>query len=188
MKQNILISGTGGQGIVAAGAFLGQALFAQGLEVMFSRSYGASARGGACKSEVMVSDELINDLQFEDTDVLMCLSLPAFLKYLPTAKPGSLVIVDSHVYERAGEGRDDVEIVRIPARDMAQVKQLIVELARDMAVGLGNQIVANMVMLGNLAKHSDVVSLDLLKEAVMTRMRESMRDINIKALESGFNF
>lgn len=174
MKQNILISGTGGQGIVAAGAFLGQALFAQGLEVMFSRSYGASARGGACKSEVMVSDEVINDLQFEDTDVLMCLSLPAFLKYLPTAKPGSLVIVDSHVYERAGEVRDDVEIVQIPARDMA--------------VGLGNQIVANMVMLGNLAGHSEVVSLDLLKEAVMTRMRESMRDINIKALESGFNF
>ncbi|MCK5670587.1 2-oxoacid:acceptor oxidoreductase family protein [Candidatus Bathyarchaeota archaeon] len=174
MKQNILISGTGGQGIVAAGAFLGQALFAQGLEVMFSRSYGASARGGACKSEVMVSDGLINDLQFEDTDVLMCLSLPAFLKYLPTAKPGSLVIVDSHVYERAGEVRDDVEIVQIPARDMA--------------VGLGNQIVANMVMLGNLAGHSEVVSLDLLKEAVMTRMKESMRGINIKALESGFNF
>jgi len=174
MKQNILISGTGGQGIVAAGAFLGQALFAQGLEVMFSRSYGASARGGACKSEVMVSDELINDLQFEDTDVLMCLSLPAFKKYLSIAKPGSLVIVDSHVYERAGEVRDDLEIIQIPARDMA--------------VGLGNQIVANMVMLGNLAKHSDVVSLDLLKEAVMTRMRESMRDINIKALESGFNF
>ena len=174
MKQNILISGTGGQGIVAAGAFLGQALFAQGLEVMFSRSYGASARGGACKSEVMVSDGLINDLQFEDTDVLMCLSLPAFLKYLPTAKPGSLVIVDSHVYERAGEVRDDVEIVQIPARDMA--------------MGLGNQIVANMVMLGNLAGHSEVVSLDLLKEAVMTRMKESMRGINIKALESGFNF
>jgi len=174
MKQNILISGTGGQGIVAAGAFLGQALFAQGLEVMFSRSYGASARGGACKSEVMVSDELINDLQFEDTDVLMCLSLPAFKKYLPIAKPGSLVIVDSHVYDRADEVRDDVEIVSIPARDMA--------------VGLGNQIVANMVMLGNLAKHSEVVSLDLLKEAVMTRMKESMRGINIKALESGFNF
>jgi 2-oxoglutarate ferredoxin oxidoreductase subunit gamma len=143
MKQNILISGTGGQGIVAAGAFLGQALFAQDLEVMFSRSYGASARGGACKSEVMVSDEVINDLQFE-------------------------------VYERADGVRDDVEIVQIPARDIA--------------VGLGNQIVANMVMLGNLAKHSEMVSLDLLKEAVMTRMRVSMREINIKALEMGFNF
>jgi 2-oxoglutarate ferredoxin oxidoreductase subunit gamma len=159
---------------VAAGAFLGQALFAKDYEVMFSRSYGASARGGACKSEVMVSDEVINDLQFEDTDVLMCLSLPAFKKYMPVAKPGSLIIVDAHVYERADELRDDVEVVQVPARDIA--------------VGLGNQIVANMVMLGILAKHSEVVILDLLKEAVMTRMRESMREMNIKALEAGFNF
>jgi len=82
--------------------------------------------------------------------------------------------VDTHVYERAEDVRNDVDIVGVPARDIA--------------VGLGNQIVANMVMLGNLAKHSEVVSLDLLKEAVMTRMRESMRDININALESGFNF
>ena len=173
MKQNILISGTGGQGIVASGEFLGQALFAKDYEVMFSRSYGASARGGACKSEVMVSDGIINDLQFEESDVLMCLSLPAFKKYMPTAKPGSLIIVDTHVYERAESIRDDVEIVHIPAREIA--------------VGLGNQIVANMVMLGQLAKHSETVSLDLLKDAVNTRMRESMRVINIKALEEGFS-
>jgi Pyruvate/2-oxoacid:ferredoxin oxidoreductase gamma subunit len=62
-----------------------------------------------------------------------------------------------------------VEIINIPGRDIA--------------VGLGNQIVANMVMLGQLAKHSETVSLDLLKEAVNTRMRE----INIKALEEGFS-
>ena len=173
MKLNILISGTGGQGIVASGEFLGQALFAKNYEVMFSRSYGASARGGACKSEIMVSDEVINDLQFENTDVLICLSLPAFKKYMSMAKPGSLIIVDTHVYERAEAIPDDVNIVRIPARDIA--------------LGLGNQIVANMVMLGQLAKKIDNVSLDLLKEAVNTRMRESMREINIKALEAGYS-
>ncbi len=173
MKQNILISGTGGQGIIASGEFLGQALFARDYEVMFSRSYGASARGGACKSEVMVSDSVINDLQFEDTDVLLCLSLPAFKKYMSMAKPGSLIIVDTHVCERAEKIRDDVEIVQVPARDIAN--------------GLGNQIVANMVMLGVLAKHSEIVSLDLLKEAVNTRMRESMRGINVKALDAGFS-
>lgn len=173
MKQNILISGTGGQGIVASGEFLGQALFANHYEVMFSRSYGASARGGACKSEVMVSDGVINDLQFESSDILVCLSLPAFKKYMPKAKQNSLIIVDTHVYERAEGIRDDVKIVHIPARDIA--------------VGLGNQIVANMVMLGQLAKHSETVSLDLLMDTVKTRMRESMREINIKALEEGFS-
>jgi len=78
VQQNILISGTGGQGIVAAGEFLSDALFRKGYEVMFGRSYGAEARGGSCRSEIMVSDAEINDLQFEKSDVLLALSLPAF--------------------------------------------------------------------------------------------------------------
>ena len=173
MQQNILISGTGGQGIIASGEFLSEALFMKELEVMFSRSYGASARGGACMSQIMVADHVINDLQFEDTDVLICLSLPAFKKYMFMAKPGSLIIVDTHVYERAEAIRDDVTIVQIPARDIA--------------LGLGNQIVANMVMLGQLAKYNETVRLDLLKDAVNNHMRESMREINIKALEAGYS-
>jgi len=173
MQKNILISGTGGQGIIAAGRFLSQALFMKGYEIMFSRSYGASARGGACMSQIMVSDDVINDLQFESTDILISLSLPAFKKYLPLAKTGSLVLVEATVYERANETRSDVEIIKIPARKIA--------------VGLGNQIVANMVMLGALAKLSDVVRLDLLKEAVHANMRESMREINLKALQLGYD-
>jgi len=173
MQQNILISGTGGQGIIASGEFLSEALFMNDFEVMFSRSYGASARGGACMSQIMVADHVINDLQFMQSDVLLCLSLPAFKKYMPLARPDSLIIVDTHVQNRAEDIREDLEIVQVPARDIA--------------VGLGNQIVANMVMLGALAKHSEMVYLDLLKDAVNTNMRESMREINLKALQMGYD-
>ena len=173
MQQNILISGTGGQGIIASGEFLSEALFMKKLEVMFSRSYGASARGGACMSQIMVADHVINDLQFEQSDVLLCLSLPAFKKYMPLAKPDSLIIVDTHVYQRIDMVREDVEILLVPARDIA--------------VSLGNQIVANMVMLGALAKRSEMVNLELLKEAINTNMRESMREINLKALQKGYD-
>lgn len=173
MKQNIMISGTGGQGIVASGSFLSNALFMKNYEVMFSRSYGAEARGGSCRAEIMVSDEPINDLQFEKTDVLLCLSLPAFKKYLPIAKPNSLVIVDSYVSKRSTDTRNDLEIVQVPAREIA--------------LSLGNQIVANMVLLGALAKRSDLVRLDLLKGAVNQNMREPMREINLKALQMGYD-
>jgi 2-oxoglutarate ferredoxin oxidoreductase subunit gamma len=175
MKLNILIGGTGGQGIVAAGEFLSQALFMKGYEVMFGRSYGSEARGGSCRSEVMVSDSEINDLQFEESDVLLCLSLPAFRKYLPRAKSGSLVVVDSMVVGRFQDGiREDVEIIEVPARDIA--------------VGLGNQIVANMVMLGALARRSDVLSLVLLRDAVRENMRVDMQDINLQALQEGYDY
>ncbi len=173
MKQSIMISGTGGQGVVASGSFLSNALFLKDYEVMFSRSYGAEARGGSCRAEIMVSDTIINDLQFEKTDVLLCLSLPAFKKYLPIAKPGSIVFVDDSVFDRAENVRTDVEIIKVPAREIAQ--------------SLGNPIVANMVILGALAKRSEMVRLDLLKDAVNANMRESMRDINLKAIQMGYD-
>ena len=172
MQQNILIGGTGGQGIVASGEFLSAALFAKGYEVVFGRSYGSEARGGSCRSEIMVSDHEINDIQFEMSDILLLLSLPAYGKYIGKAKKGSLVFVDSSVMERVeGDVRDDVELIQVPARDIA--------------VRLGNQIVANMVILGALSKRSDMVSLDLLKEAVERSMRPSMREINLRALDEG---
>jgi 2-oxoglutarate ferredoxin oxidoreductase subunit gamma len=60
--------------------------------------------------------------------------------------------------------------------------------ARDIAVGLGNQIVANMVMLGALARRSDVLSLELLKDAVRKNMRKNMQDINLQALQEGYDY
>jgi 2-oxoglutarate ferredoxin oxidoreductase subunit gamma len=168
MQRNILIGGTGGQGIVASGEFLSAALFAKGYEVVFGRSYGSKARGGSCRSEIMVADHEINDLQFEMSDILLLLSLPAFNKYIGNAKKGSMVFVDSSVMERV---REDVELYKVPAREVA--------------VRLGNQIVANMVMLGALSKRSEMVSLDLLKEAVEQNMRPSMREINLRALQEG---
>ena len=174
MKQNILIGGTGGQGIVASGEFLSAALFQQGYEVVFGRSYGSEARGGSCRSEIMVSDAAIHDLQFENTDILVCLSLPAYKKYISKARKGSIVIVDSNVIERLDRNpREDVEIISVPAREHA--------------IELGNQIVANMVMLGALANRVETVSLDHLKKAVESNMRPSMREINLKALETGYS-
>lgn len=173
MKQNILIGGTGGQGIVAAGEFLSQALFMKDYEVMFGRSYGSEARGGSCRSEVIVSDNQINDLQFEESDIFICLSLPAFKKYIKKARSGSIVIADSMVINRVETNiRDDIELFPVPARDIA--------------LRLGNQIVANMVMLGALAKRSEIVRLELLKDAIKENMREDMQEINLRALEEGY--
>lgn len=174
MKQNILIGGTGGQGIVAAGEFLSQALFMKDYEVMFGRSYGSEARGGSCRSEIIVSDAQINDLQFEESDIFLCLSLPAFKKYIQKARPGSLVIADSMVINRVQTSiRDDVDLVQVPARDIAS--------------RLGNQIVANMVMLGALAKRSEILRLELLKDTVKENMREDMQEMNLRALEEGYS-
>ena len=172
MEQGILISGTGGQGIVAAGEFLSEALFRAGYEVVNTRSYGSEARGGSCRSEVIVSDGELYDLQLEEADVLIAMSLPAYRRYISRAKRGGLVLVDAGVLSGIEETRSDVEMVSVPAAELA--------------AGLGNPIVANMVLLGALAKRSELVELDRLREAVRERMRPSMQEINLRALEAGY--
>ena len=173
MLKGILISGTGGQGIVAAGEFLSEALFEAGYEVVNSRSYGSEARGGSCRSQVLVSDEEIHDLSLGEADILIVLSVPAFGRYQGRAKAGGLVLVDSGVTEKyGGDVRGDVELVEVRAGETA--------------LALGNPIVANMVLLGALAKRSGLVALDDLKDAVRRGMRPTMQEINLRALDAGY--
>jgi len=122
---------------------------------------------------VIVSDTDIYDLQLDRADILIALSPAAFKKYQGRAKEGALVLVDSAVLKSLGdvEARGDVDLKHIPATEIA--------------AELGNPIVANMVLLGALSRLSEFLSLEDLREAVNALMRPSMRELNLKALESG---
>jgi 2-oxoglutarate ferredoxin oxidoreductase subunit gamma len=176
LEKGVLISGTGGQGVLAAGEFLSEALFRAGYEVMYTRSYGSEARGGSCRSEVIFSDSEIYDLQVGEIDVLIILSAPALRRYLGRAKRGATVLVDADALTDAGgeEVGGDVELISIPATEIA--------------VGLGNRIVANMVLLGALARRSGFLSLELLRQTVEETMRPSMREVNMRALDAGYGW
>ncbi|MCJ7574234.1 2-oxoacid:acceptor oxidoreductase family protein [Candidatus Bathyarchaeota archaeon] len=173
MQRNIMISGTGGQGVIAAADFLGEALFGNGYHVVCTRSYGAEARGGSAQSVVIASDQEIYDIQFEKADMMLVLSLPAYRKFSSAAKVGGLVVVDSRVVSRLKpeEVRRDVEQVAVPAADIAE--------------RLGNPIVANMVMLGAFTAKTGLITLDQLRGAVKTLMRPQFHEINLKAIEAG---
>jgi 2-oxoglutarate ferredoxin oxidoreductase subunit gamma len=173
MQKNIMISGTGGQGVIAAADFLGEALFNNGYHVVCTRSYGAEARGGSAQSVVIASDQEIYDIQFEKADMMLVLSLPAYRKFSSAAKAGGLVVVDSRVVSRLKpeEVRRDVEQVAVPAADIAE--------------RLGNPIVANMVMLGAFTAKTGLITLDQLRGAVKTLMRPQFHEINLKAIEAG---
>ncbi|MBS7637792.1 2-oxoacid:acceptor oxidoreductase family protein [Candidatus Bathyarchaeota archaeon] len=174
MEVKILLSGTGGQGIISAGEFLSEALFRAGYEVVNTRSYGTEARGGSSRSEILVSDGEIYEIEVGETDILVAMSTPAYRRYINRAKKGSLVLVEEDILAEIGdkELRADVELVSIPANKKASI--------------LGNPIVANMVMLGALSKRTKLITLEGLKEAVNTLMRPHLREINIKALELGY--
>ena len=61
MRREVRIAGFGGQGVITMGSILAVAAgIFEDLEVAQTQSYGPEARGGACRSEVVISDEPID--------------------------------------------------------------------------------------------------------------------------------
>lgn len=177
MKLSILISGTGGQGIIFAGEILSKAFFKAGYNVINTHSYGAEARGGACKSELLVSDEEIYDLSLTEADILIAMCTPAYGRYIPQAKHRTIVILESSVVEDLKKTgvklREDVETIAIPAKRLAE--------------NLGDVIVANMILIGALVKKTGLIDLEVMKSVVEEGIRPTARKINLRALENGFS-
>jgi 2-oxoglutarate ferredoxin oxidoreductase subunit gamma len=176
MELRILISGTGGQGVVAAGEFLSEALFRADYVVVNTRSYGAEARGGSSRSEVLVSDGEIYDLELGDVDILIAMSMQAYKNFIGRTKKNSLVLLEDELLKKLDKDdiRDDVEIASVPASETATM--------------LGNPVVANMVILGALSKKTGLLTLERLEEAVKALMRPSLQGINIEAIKAGYSF
>jgi 2-oxoglutarate ferredoxin oxidoreductase subunit gamma len=81
MRQEIILSGAGGQGLIVAGAILAEAAGVhEAREVVQSQSYGIQARGGASQSTVIISDGPINFPEVLTPDILLCLSQEAYAR------------------------------------------------------------------------------------------------------------
>ena len=79
MKQ-IVLTGTGGQGLILAGIILAEAAVLDGKQAIQTQSYGPEARGGASRAEVLISEEAIDYPKVRKADTLLAMSQEAFNK------------------------------------------------------------------------------------------------------------
>lgn len=171
--KEIRIAGFGGQGVVLSGHILGQAasIYGGGFATL-TQSYGPEARGGSCTSEVVISDEPIGYPYVQNPDVVVLLSQEAYGKHGNDLVQGAVVIIDPDLVK--GDPSQRPTPLTIPATRMA----------RD----LGRVVVANIIMLGFLAAVSDIVSVDSLKESVLTSVPKGTEEFNAKAFEAGYAY
>lgn len=167
---NVRFGGFGGQGIVLSSLVLGLAAVYDGKNVAQRASYGSEARGGRCKSEVIISYEEISYPLIEQLKVLVIMSEQAFNSYIDELESGGLLIVDPDMVANT-EKRLDVETIKIPAAKTAD--------------RLGNRIVANMIMLGALQAKTGIVSKESLRSSVKDSVATRFHDIDLKALSEG---
>jgi 2-oxoglutarate ferredoxin oxidoreductase subunit gamma len=172
-RCEIVLSGFGGQGIVLGGIILAEAAaIYDDINATHNQSYGPEARGGASKSEVIISKEVIHFPEIEYPDVLVALTQEAANKFAPTVKEQGVLIVDSGV-KINDQIKDKVKLYSLPITEMA------VKVA-------GSEIVTNMVTLGALVAITKVVSREALEKAMFSRIPKGTEEVNMKALAQGF--
>lgn len=170
-RMDIRFGGFGGQGIITASYILGVAgVMYEGKDALQTQSFGTQARGGQCRAEVMLSATPLSYAPMVESDALVVMSQPALDSYIKSLRPGGLLIVDSSIVKDLPE-RDDIEIIRIPATDLA--------------TKLGNKVVANMILVGALVEKMGLVERESLTKAVEDTVPPRFVELNLKAVEEG---
>jgi 2-oxoglutarate ferredoxin oxidoreductase subunit gamma len=94
-RTEIRLAGEGGQGMILAGIILAEAAaIYDGKQAVQTQSYGPEARGGASRSEVVISDSEIDHPEVLSADVVVALSQEAYKKFARTVRAEGLLIVD----------------------------------------------------------------------------------------------
>ncbi len=174
MRKEVLISGFGGQGVVLSSGVLAQALMYRGYEVAATYSYGAAARLGVTRGEVIISDDWIDYPKVKRPDfwiVMNQASLNVLSKKYDIEQ--AVVLADSSMISFLDPiiGRAK-EIFRIPASDLAEE--------------LGAKVSANMLMLGALLKVSGLSPLEDLERSIRELVKPEFIDVDIEAAKKGY--
>jgi 2-oxoglutarate ferredoxin oxidoreductase subunit gamma len=88
MREEFLIAGFGGQGVMFAGQLLAYAAMDEGLHVTWIPSYGPEMRGGTAHCYVLMSDKPIGSPIVRQPKFVIVLNNPSFVQYEPVVAPG----------------------------------------------------------------------------------------------------
>jgi len=171
-RVEIITGGFGGQGVLLAGKILAEAAMYDGKNVVQTRLYGAEARGGVTRSDVIISDEEIDYPLVIKADVLIAMSNQAFYQYIDSVKEDGVIIIDEDLVKEEFKSERKVHIIRIPATRLASYE-------------LKFPIAANMIMIGALTNLTNIISSNSIINATRNNVPKKIEEINLKALMKG---
>lgn len=169
MRKDVRVCGFGGQGVILAGFIIGKAACVfDKYNAVQSQSYGPEARGGAARSEVIISDEKIGYPRPTSIDVFVAMAQEAFNTYQDDLKDDAIIIIDPDLVPNHDIGRP---IYKIRAQKIAE--------------DLGNKIVTNITMVGAVTGIFDLLDEEAVKKAVIDSVPKRFTELNINAFERG---
>jgi 2-oxoglutarate ferredoxin oxidoreductase subunit gamma len=175
MKKEIRICGFGGQGVILSGFIIGKAAAVfMDYNAVQSQSYGPEARGGAARSEVIISDEKIGYPRPTGVDLLVAMSQESFDTYRDDLNKDTKIVIDPDLVPKHDIGRPVYEVQ-----------------AQKIAEELGNKIVTNIVMVGASMAIFGLLDEEAVRKSVLDSVPKRFLELNekayVKGLEAGKN-
>jgi 2-oxoglutarate ferredoxin oxidoreductase subunit gamma len=170
-RTRFVFSGSGGQGVVTAAIILAEAaVLHENLNAVQTQVYGAAARGGATRSEVIISDSEIFFPKVNQPNVLVCLTQEAYNKFSRILRPGGLLITDTR-YVKTERTVDAVQ------KELSMYQTVMEKIKKP--------VVFNICMLGAVTALTGVVKPASIEEVLKVRIPPRVLKMNLQALEIG---
>jgi 2-oxoglutarate ferredoxin oxidoreductase subunit gamma len=170
----IRFSGFGGQGIIRCGLIAGKALaLYDNKHASMNQSFGPEARGSACSSQLVVSDDRVLYPYITTPEILISMSQEAYDKYEPELRSGGTLIIDSDLV-KPHPPRPKIKMYSIPSTRFAEE--------------LGNRIIANLVMMGFFTAITKEVSREAMIKALPGLVPDRFLDLNVRAFDKGYEY
>ncbi len=170
-RMRLVFSGSGGQGVITAAIILAEAaVIYEGLNATQAQSYGAAARGGATRSDIIISDKEINFPEVTQPNILVCLTQEAYTTYSSIIRPGGTLLTDKRFVQTTR--KVDAKQIELPMYDTVMEK-------------IGKPVVFNICVLGALIGITEVLQPQSVMAAVADRVPKDFLTMNNRAFDLG---
>jgi indolepyruvate ferredoxin oxidoreductase beta subunit len=163
MKQQIIVNGIGGQGVLFLTRLFAQAAVEEGLDVLTSETHGMAMRGGTVVSHVKVGLFKSPLIRMGQCDVGLFLNASSLDSYKSFIRPGGKLFVNTDI---------SGEYYNVDATGLAKE--------------CGSLLVMNLVLLGYAVKEGNLFCDERVIETVLRKSsKPDQTEMNIKAFKTG---
>lgn len=186
MKQDIILSGVGGQGILSIATIIGEAATRSGLTLKQAEVHGMSQRGGDVQSNLRLSDEAISSdlIAMGTADMILSLEPMEALRYLPYLGKDGWIVTSSAPFKNIPNYPED-EALMNELRSLPHVVMVDVErLAKEHQMPK----CANVILLGAASRFLGILTVEQLRDSiarVFASKGEAVVEMNKRAFDIG---
>ena len=185
---SIYICGVGGQGIIKTSTIIGEAAMNQGLEVVMSEIHGMSQRGGSVSTELKIGGYSSSIIPKKGADMLLSFEPIETIRGLDKVNSETKIVYNIHPIIPSSTNNPYPSVDNITKILKENFKHVLPIDGTNLAIEAGSILSLNMVLLGAVTADGNFpLKKETVIDAMKNNLKEKFHEMNLKAIESGYN-